>query len=375
MKIHYRGFTLIELLVVISIALVLSLIVLSVVMEARKDARDSIRVAAAEQLALGIRLYKESEGEYPAYPGGVELGVGGAIDTQLGPFIKSIPKDPLGSTDDVYEYWFYPDFLCNGVRHDVVIVKSMERTENSNFEEVCGGNTSMQSTSPALLGLIPTAHAQLSGTGGSGGNNTGGSNSGSCSNNFLGSGGCPGSGSGSGILSACDLTFSPAIVQKTPTGNSQVTITWNPSSFRGRLNITGPQGCIYCPSTGDPSGIVVSIPNTTQVGTYSVNLNPTQGGYTQCTESFQVVGPSTQCNDRIDNDADGLIDSADPGCHVGGVLSGAYDPNDISEVNITVDPDYVQSAYGGTYTQAGYYSQATYPWGSTGGGAYIVFVN
>ena len=34
-----------------------------------------------------------------------------------------------------------------------------------------------------------------------------------------------------------------------------------------------------------------------------------------------------QCNDGIDNDKDGLIDAADPGCHQNGILSNPYNPD------------------------------------------------
>ena len=43
-----------------------------------------------------------------------------------------------------------------------------------------------------------------------------------------------------------------------------------------------------------------------------------------------------ECSDGIDNDGDGLIDAADPGCHTDGDANNpaSYDPNDDSEANI-----------------------------------------
>lgn len=41
----------------------------------------------------------------------------------------------------------------------------------------------------------------------------------------------------------------------------------------------------------------------------------------------------TQCNNTADDDGDGLVDANDPGCHVGNVMSGAYDPTDNTERN------------------------------------------
>src|SRR3989344_3075010 len=45
----------------------------------------------------------------------------------------------------------------------------------------------------------------------------------------------------------------------------------------------------------------------------------------------------SQCSDGFNNDPvqDNLVDAADPGCHVGGTLSGAYDPTINSEFNST----------------------------------------
>lgn len=42
---------------------------------------------------------------------------------------------------------------------------------------------------------------------------------------------------------------------------------------------------------------------------------------------------SAVCSDGKDNDGDQLIDSNDPGCHAGGTFGGAYDPNDTDENN------------------------------------------
>ena len=38
-----------------------------------------------------------------------------------------------------------------------------------------------------------------------------------------------------------------------------------------------------------------------------------------------------ECSDGLDNDGDGLTDSDDPGCHVGDVIEGVYDPDDQTE--------------------------------------------
>ena len=45
-----------------------------------------------------------------------------------------------------------------------------------------------------------------------------------------------------------------------------------------------------------------------------------------------------QCNDSIDNDADGLVDSADPGCYSNPADPATYVPTDIDETNAIVPP-------------------------------------
>ena len=49
----------------------------------------------------------------------------------------------------------------------------------------------------------------------------------------------------------------------------------------------------------------------------------------KCSES------KPQCSDGVDNDdpEDTLVDTFDPGCHVGDTITGAYDPNDDTEKN------------------------------------------
>jgi hypothetical protein len=66
-----------------------------------------------------------------------------------------------------------------------------------------------------------------------------------------------------------------------------------------------------------------------QVGTMSV-LKET----TAASESLTVAPEAgAQCSDGIDNDGDGLVDAADPGCHVGNDINAPFDPNDNDERN------------------------------------------
>jgi len=66
-----------------------------------------------------------------------------------------------------------------------------------------------------------------------------------------------------------------------------------------------------------------------QVGTNSL-LKET----TAASESLSVAPEAgAQCSDTIDNDGDGVIDAADPGCHVGNDINAPFDPNDNDENN------------------------------------------
>ena len=71
-----------------------------------------------------------------------------------------------------------------------------------------------------------------------------------------------------------------------------------------------------------------------QVGTTSV-LKATTGSAESSTVAPPAAAPpetsKTQCSDGEDNDGDGKIDRADPGCHVGGTLAGAYNAADDDE--------------------------------------------
>jgi prepilin-type N-terminal cleavage/methylation domain-containing protein len=130
------AFTLIELLVVLSIIFIVGAFVATVIFEARKDSRDSIRASSAEQLALGVRLLKEAVGSYPAYPQGVQIGIGNPIDTQLIPFVPRLPVDPVG--DPAFGFWYYSNFSCGSVTKHAILIKQMELQDNENFEAMCG---------------------------------------------------------------------------------------------------------------------------------------------------------------------------------------------------------------------------------------------
>ncbi len=115
-----RGFTLIELLLVISIISLFVAILLAVLNDARRKARDSARIQQMAELQKGLELYYADHGHYPsgrgysawdtkptAIPYWCFSGNGGCgdsmhpiLDLVNGGYVKPPPDDPLN-----YEGW------------------------------------------------------------------------------------------------------------------------------------------------------------------------------------------------------------------------------------------------------------------------------
>lgn len=109
------GFTLIELLVVVAIVGVLSSVILVSVSSAREKARDTRRMSDIKEIQKAIELYIANNGTTPDLgagcnnPNGEDIscfsndmevsGIGFSwtiLETQLSPYIKTLPKDPCG---------------------------------------------------------------------------------------------------------------------------------------------------------------------------------------------------------------------------------------------------------------------------------------
>ncbi len=90
------------------------------------------------------------------------------------------------------------------------------------------------------------------------------------------------------------------------------------------------------PNTLDPNGEITDTNNTNPDGTTGVGSglggvgNGSSGSITVTTSNFVP-----QCSDKIDNDADKLIDALDPGCHSDGDANNAksYNKNQYLEYN------------------------------------------
>lgn len=133
------GFTLVELLIVVAIITIIAGFIVTAVFNARSESRDQSRQTDLQQFKLGIKLYKETYGEYPDYPDGAILGVGGTIDNDLEPFVE-VKSDPLSEGDSGdYNYWYFSDFTCGGNNRNVLTAETVEGEKYQNTETVCSG--------------------------------------------------------------------------------------------------------------------------------------------------------------------------------------------------------------------------------------------
>ena len=207
------GFTLVEIMVVIAIVAVLLSIVLASIFEARKDSRDKKRVVDLANMEHALTLYKEKNRDYPVYPAGVEIGYGGALDNEMKLFNGNVYADPSSETSGgQYGYWYYSNLLCNGQRVNALVAKTMEKSANKNFAQVCGGVATRQEKEE-IFGIIPVAYA-----GGGGG--------------------------GGGALAACTVDTFTATPSSLPVGGGSVVFSWTTS------NVTKSNGVTITPGIG-----------------------------------------------------------------------------------------------------------------------------
>ena len=110
-----KGFTLVELLISIAIIGLLSTFVVNAYGGSRDKAKDVRRVTDLKAISKALEIYYSDNSKYPFYEsGGVTCPMGVAsynmawldcwndLESELSPYIKSLPKDP--SKD---KYYFY----------------------------------------------------------------------------------------------------------------------------------------------------------------------------------------------------------------------------------------------------------------------------
>ncbi len=99
----FRGFTLIELLVVIAIIGLLSSVVLASLNSARIKGRDARRLSDLHQIQLGLQLYYQDNGHYPASGGtwwySCDTAAWNQFKTALAvSFPSQLPVDPINTS-------------------------------------------------------------------------------------------------------------------------------------------------------------------------------------------------------------------------------------------------------------------------------------
>lgn len=151
-KSQCRGFTLIELLVVIAIIGLLSSVILFSADRARGNTRDKTRLVDIEQLHLALKLYQQGFDSFPtdsAFDDGVEIGVGGAIDTELKKLQANVAKDPKSNT--TYQYIYDTKFDCTEPDQTVLYVKDFEDLPYANASTVCTDSNSEETGNEYII--------------------------------------------------------------------------------------------------------------------------------------------------------------------------------------------------------------------------------
>ena len=135
-----KGFTLLELLVVVAIIGFLVSIVMPALDDARKKARDTVRISDMTQVQTALQLYYNTYGRYPLNTdndcGGFDIGFNGGIGSG-DPFIQPLqtegfivtPGDSVSVTNcGGYSYYRYiaPYAGCTQSNFFILGVRNME---------------------------------------------------------------------------------------------------------------------------------------------------------------------------------------------------------------------------------------------------------
>ncbi len=130
-----RGFTILELIIVVAIVALLSILIFTIVDDARAKSRDIQRVSDLSQVQIAIRLYEDTNDAYIAAPTGQVLGSGGSVDADLAPYMPAIPTDP--TNDTAYYYQYDLDANCTASGQRVLFAKIAETDVVKNYTDTC----------------------------------------------------------------------------------------------------------------------------------------------------------------------------------------------------------------------------------------------
>lgn len=135
-----QGFTLIEIMVVMAIIALLAAIVMGALSNARKKARDAVRITNARQFRDGIMAYFTDTGHYPPQDTPIVGGVGsGGYSYSNDPtFISALTAknymsiQPAGITDGFYYWYLNNDGNVGGAALDPVIQRNWANLDCGN---------------------------------------------------------------------------------------------------------------------------------------------------------------------------------------------------------------------------------------------------
>ena len=171
---------------------------------------------------------------------------------------------------------------------------------------------------------------------------------------------------GSPPVITVDLTATPTSMTL-PT--SQTILNWTTTGTPDSCTATSSPSTSWNGTSPSPSGGGPTIVSVLSAGNYTFDITCIKawaGGTVSAYSSvLVVVNPAvTECSDNIDNadPEDSLADINDPGCHVGDVLTGAYDPNDDNETNAVPSPSGTLSVTGCTISSGGSSCSGSVSW-------------
>jgi len=129
-----KGFTLVELMVVIAVLGMLSAIVMTVLSDAQRDAKDKRRVADLQQLQKALELYYVDHRSYPKqseFANG-NVATNPVFQELMAPYMKGVPRDPINN--DTYFYYYDGAHQCGNRLYAVIFARQMEDPASSNYE-------------------------------------------------------------------------------------------------------------------------------------------------------------------------------------------------------------------------------------------------
>lgn len=132
-----RGFTIIELLIVVAILGILSAVVLSILTDARLDARDKRRVADLEQIVKALELYHVDNRSYPRESEGANgnISTNETFKSLMAPYLSGTLTDPAGLGNDTFFYYYDGSHTCGNRTYAVVFARQMDKPSNANYDD------------------------------------------------------------------------------------------------------------------------------------------------------------------------------------------------------------------------------------------------